>query len=512
MDHSMAVKAALDFIENRVTENIQPEHVAEVLGFSLSHSRAVFAKVIGKTISEYISGRKLSHAAYELISTGKWVSDIAMDYGFSSHDSFTRAFRRTFGEPPTRFRKQRRRVSGMMITQGIYGPAVKSKYEKVILMDPANKDRQNSSVLYGVPQVSYFSKEHECTPFPSALRACLGFMGQPTTYHYLMAVSGAAFRLIWNPHYWDGGNVDILGIKTDVTEPLRRAVDGVARNYTLLWKTECAGLLKGLPHNIKSARTGDKPAFVGLIRREIDAGRPVIGFGIIGPPEACIITGYRDSGETLLGWNFFQDMPEYSAGVGREPCGYFVREGWYEHPYTVAILALGELRNDAPDKDMLFDTLTYALDIMETQEVHGRAAGFAAYDAWADALLRESEFPKGAPLPMLMERLMCQADAVTMIGERYQAYAFLKEQAELFPQARLELDKAAQLFRKESLLALKMGTVIGNMQMGEKQALALAGRAIREELVQLIQEAKELDMQAAQCMRQSVTSLSSKRN
>jgi signal transduction histidine kinase len=57
-----------------------------------------------------------------------------------------------------------------------------------------------------------------------------------------------------------------------------------------------------------------------------------------------------------------------------------------------------------------------------------------------------------------------------------------------------------------------MGTVIGNMQMGEKQALALAGRAIREELVQLIQEAKELDMQAAQCMRQSVTSLSSKRN
>ncbi|MEA4883169.1 MAG: AraC family transcriptional regulator [Clostridia bacterium] len=508
MDHWLTIKSALDFIENRVAEDIQQGQVARVLGFSLSHSRAVFAKATGETISRYITGRRLSHAAFELMNTGKLVSDIAMDYGFASHDSFTRAFRRAFGEPPARFRQQRRPVSSTMITQGIYGPAVQSMQEKVILMDRAHTHELDSSVLYGVPQVSYFSTENECTPFPSVLKACLGFMGQPTTYHHLMAITGAAFRLLWNSEYWDGGNVDILGIRLDATEPLRRAMDSVGRDYTLLCKTEHTALPRGGRGDSGQVRTGDKPAFVELIKREIDAGRPVIGFGIIGPPEACIITGYRNGGETLLGWNFFQEMPEFAAGIEREPCGYFVREGWYEHPDTIAILALGEQKDEPLDKDLLVDTLTYALEIMETPKAHERTAGFAAYGAWAHDLLRESEFPKGAPLPMLMERLMCQADGVTMIGERWQAFRFMEEQAVLSPTAKIELEEAAQLFRQESRLALQMGEAIGGIRMGEKQALTLAKREIREALVHLIQQARELDMRAAEHMKRALQLLS----
>jgi len=246
-----------------------------------------------------------------------------------------------------------------------------------------------------------------------------------------------------------------------------------------------------------------------LISREIDAGRPVIGFGIIGPPEACVITGYRDGGETLLGWSFFQDMPEYAVGIAKEPCGYFVRQGWYEHPDTVAVSALGERKGGLPDKKaLLIDTLTHALEIMEAPRVYKRAAGYAAYDAWADALLDESEFPAGAPLPMLMERLMCQADGATMIGERYQAHRFMQEQALLFPQVKVELENAARLFGEEARLALQMGEAIGGMRMGEKQALLLAKRETREELVRLIRQAKELDMQAAAHMKQAVRSLS----
>jgi len=504
-DYSMAIKSALDFIENRVAEDIQPEQVAQVIGFSLSHSRAVFARVTGKTISRYIVGRKLSHAALALKSTDRPVLDIAMGLGFASHDSFTRAFGRAFGEPPSCFRRQRRSVGSTLITQGIYGPAVQSTQEKVILMDSAHMSDPDSSVLYGVPKVSYFSAECECTPFPSSLKVCLGFMGQPVTYHYLMAITGAAFRLLWNTEYWDGGNVDILGIRPDVTQPLRRAMDAMGRDYTLLCKPEHAALLAGLEGESESAKTGNKPAFVDLIRREIDAGRPVIGFGIIGPPEACVITGYRDGGETLLGWNFFQDMPEYASGIQKEPCGYFVRRGWYEYPDTIAVLALGEQKEVPSDnKALLVAILAYALEIMETPKVHERASGYAAYDAWADALLRESEFPRDAPLPLLMERLMCQIDGATMIGERYQAHRFMQEQALLFPQAKAELENAARLFGEEARLALQMGEAIGGMRMSEKQAQALAKRETREELVRLIRQAKELDVQAIAHMKQAV--------
>ncbi|HOX93142.1 MAG TPA: hypothetical protein PLC54_09455, partial [Spirochaetales bacterium] len=199
------------------------------------------------------------------------------------------------------------------------------------------------------------------------------------------------------------------------------------------------------------------------------------------------------------------DMPEYASGIEKEPCGYFVRQGWYEHPDTVVILALGE-RKDGPsdEKTLLIDTLTYALEIMETPRVYERAAGYAAYDAWADALLSESEFPAGAPLPLLMERLMCQIDGACMIGDRYQAHRFMQEQAALFPEAEAEMEKASQLFGEEALLALRMGEAIGGMRMGEKQAQALAKRETREEIARLIRQAKELDMQAATHVKQAL--------
>ena len=80
----------------------------------------------------------------------------------------------------------------------------------------------------------------------------------------------------------------------------------------------------------------------------------------------------------------------------------------------------------------------------------------------------------------------------------------MQEQAPLFPQAEAELENATRLYGEEARLALQMGEAIGGMRMGEEQALLLAKRETREELVRLIRQAKELDMQAAAHMKQTV--------
>jgi hypothetical protein len=80
----------------------------------------------------------------------------------------------------------------------------------------------------------------------------------------------------------------------------------------------------------------------------------------------------------------------------------------------------------------------------------------------------------------------------------------MQEQAPLFSQAEAELENATRLYGEEARLALQMGEAIGGMRMGEKQALLLAKRETREELVRLIRQAKELDMQAAAHMKQAV--------
>jgi len=48
----------------------------------------------------------LERAAYRLITTGDELLSIALDAGYSSHEAFTRAFRRAYGETPSRWRKK----------------------------------------------------------------------------------------------------------------------------------------------------------------------------------------------------------------------------------------------------------------------------------------------------------------------------------------------------------------------------------------------------------------------
>ncbi|MBN1891815.1 MAG: hypothetical protein JW780_03475 [Clostridiales bacterium] len=134
------------------------------------------------------------------------------------------------------------------------------------------------------------------TPFPACLHSVLNYLGQDIDYCYLMAATGAAFRERWNTKIWDGGNVDIRVICEDPDEAFRKAFVAAGRGVSMI-KRENSG----------------KDDFIRVIRKEIDAGRPVIALGIIGPPEASIITGYRNNGNTLLGWNFFQEMPEFSG-------------------------------------------------------------------------------------------------------------------------------------------------------------------------------------------------------
>jgi hypothetical protein len=48
----------------------------------------------------------LERAGYQLITTDRDVLSIALDAGYSSHEAFTRAFRRAFGQAPSRWRQR----------------------------------------------------------------------------------------------------------------------------------------------------------------------------------------------------------------------------------------------------------------------------------------------------------------------------------------------------------------------------------------------------------------------
>jgi len=65
----------------------------------------MFAAVTGLSLGSYIRRRRLTKAAAKLRSSSERIIEIALDSGFESQESFTRAFKNMFGANPNEYRK-----------------------------------------------------------------------------------------------------------------------------------------------------------------------------------------------------------------------------------------------------------------------------------------------------------------------------------------------------------------------------------------------------------------------
>jgi len=71
------------------------------------HFHRVFRATLGETPRAFVQRVRLQRAATALLSSNVPVADIARTCGFSSHEVFTRAFRREFRCTPVHFRRMR---------------------------------------------------------------------------------------------------------------------------------------------------------------------------------------------------------------------------------------------------------------------------------------------------------------------------------------------------------------------------------------------------------------------
>ena len=81
------------------------------LGYSEFHTTRKFKEISGMPFRDYLRQRKLAFALKEVRDSDKSLLDIAFDYGFSSHEAFTRAFKGTYGVTPSEYRKNPKPVA-----------------------------------------------------------------------------------------------------------------------------------------------------------------------------------------------------------------------------------------------------------------------------------------------------------------------------------------------------------------------------------------------------------------
>lgn len=94
----------LVYIQRNLDEELPLEDLARVAHFSPYHFHRIFRGIVGESLQEHIRRLRLERAAQRLKHSDRRVLEIALEAGFQTHESFTRAFRAVLGCSPSEFR------------------------------------------------------------------------------------------------------------------------------------------------------------------------------------------------------------------------------------------------------------------------------------------------------------------------------------------------------------------------------------------------------------------------
>lgn len=107
MENSELITKALWFIRAQAGNGgLTIEDIAKNAGFSVDYFNRIFLAHTGFNVMEYLRFCRLKNAARQLRGTDENVLDIALQNGYETHESFTRAFKKQYGVPPTEYKKK----------------------------------------------------------------------------------------------------------------------------------------------------------------------------------------------------------------------------------------------------------------------------------------------------------------------------------------------------------------------------------------------------------------------
>jgi hypothetical protein len=380
-------------------------------------------------------------------------------------------------------------------------------------------DRSTRLVLEGVPKVSFYEGGPRCPEdiiLPSIMRAILEFLGEKDfgckhclaqnpeckifcSYSFFVGVSGAGSYFSWKDG-WHPDNSALVYMAADPFAAERQVFKAAGYANEILEKTP---------------GQEDESLFRQRIIESIDKGMPVIAYGVVGPPEPCLITGYDEDGAVLIGWNFFQKDPDFATGLEFEPNGSFRKGDWFKD--TPSLLVIGEKHERPSLKDVYREALEWDGQVARLpmakpeptapEDYRSRHNGLAAYTAWAAHLLRDEDFPAGDE-PVLRWRHQIHDFAVGTLAEaRWYGSQFLIEAAnpDFHPPLSYaeNIYHAAACYTAEHDLMWKLWDLAGGN--GNPQAyLKFADPAVRRQMVPVILQAADKDAQAIWYLEQTL--------
>lgn len=107
MQHLEILAHALEYIEDNIANPMKTEEIAKACYCSKTALEKIFRCINNISVHDYITRRRMTRAGRMLYEQpDRRILDIAVEFGFSSNESFTRTFQQIWNCTPSEFRKK----------------------------------------------------------------------------------------------------------------------------------------------------------------------------------------------------------------------------------------------------------------------------------------------------------------------------------------------------------------------------------------------------------------------
>jgi len=307
-------------------------------------------------------------------------------------------------------------------------------------------------------------------------------LDEPLAYHHAMGTSGAAFRFVLSPDIWEPGNYSIRYFTEEPNEPVLRACLAAGREATVYERGRYAD---------------DRSNLVASINN----GIPVMAFGVVGPSDCALVTGYDRDGEVLLGWSTYQDIPA-DHDVPHDPLGYFRKPEWHEKTHGYVLLGS---RHESPSRARTYrDALQRACRVIRTSTLGDRTCGLRALEVWAQAMADDTNFDVDEGTREW--RYLGLSVNTTMLIDQLSAVPFLEEAASALPEVVDALAPAIDAYRGIAQLTGQARSLIAD-DFSPEAKKRFADAAIRKDYAEVMRGIHEQTGSAVGAMEDTLDSL-----
>lgn len=306
MDWIHSMQKAIDYIEDNLLNDINPDEISKSVYFSSYHFGRIFSMITGVTISEYIRDRRLSLAGEELFKTKAKIVDIALKYRYETPEGFAKAFSRFHGITPSAARESNEYLKSfnpLLIEINAKGGDILDY--KIEVQDEfiGNKSKK----LDGI-HVMYNGTWDETinSDFLNSVVAAMHYIDKDIDTGYVAGVSGAAFNSYWNFGTNNCCDFMLMGDKL-----IEKTFHNLGYYYTHYKKVNCANWEVVVKRKIVESIDNDYPVIVKFYR-----------------DIYSVVSGYDNNGNILYGSKCWNDDAD----------GYFTKENCYDSIDGVIIL------------------------------------------------------------------------------------------------------------------------------------------------------------------------------